>query len=96
MSGRRGRPPGARLSLEKRPQTPKIEQFFHHQPFAPIFPQRMAGGAREGAGSQHDLIDRTGGSGESCSQDDHPTTQEHDACHDSDDHQGLARFRGHG
>ena len=69
MSGRRGRPPGARPPSEKDLKTPKIGQFFHQQPFAPIFQQRMGGGASQGAGSQHDHVDLTGGSGESCSED---------------------------
>ena len=69
MSGRRGRPPGARPPSKKDLKTPKIGQFFHQQPFAPIFQQRMGGGASQGAGSQHDHVDLTGGSGESCSED---------------------------
>ena len=69
MSGRRGRPPGARPPSEKDLKTPKIGVFFHQQPFAPIFQQRMGGGASQGAGSQHDHVDLTGGSGESCSED---------------------------
>ena len=69
MSGRRGRPPGARPPSEKDLKTPKIGQFFHQQPFAPIFQQRMGGGASQGAGSQHDHVDLTGGSGESWSED---------------------------
>ena len=69
MSGRRGRPPGARPPSKKGLKTPKIGQFFHQQPFAPIFQQRMGGGASQGAGSQHNHVDLTGGSGESCSED---------------------------
>ena len=69
MSGRRGRPPGARPPSEKDLKTPKIGQFFHQQPFAPIFQQRMGGGASQGAGSQHDHVDLTLGSGGSCSED---------------------------
>ena len=86
MSGRRGRPTGARPFLEKGLKTPKIGQGFHQQPFAPIFQQLMGGGASQGAGSQHDPVDRSGG--ETCAQDDHPPTQEEDACYDSDDHGG--------
>ena len=63
MSGRRGRPPGARPPSEKDLKTPKIGQFFHQQPFAPIFRQRMGGGASQGAGRRHDHVDLTGGSG---------------------------------
>ena len=69
MSERRGRPRGARPPSEKDLKTPKIGQFFHQQPFAPSFQQRMGGGASQGAGSQHDHVDLTGGSGESCSED---------------------------
>ena len=68
MSGKRGRPPGARPPSEKDLKTPKIGQFFHQQPFAPIFRQRMGGGASQGAGRRHDHVDLTGGSGESCSE----------------------------
>ena len=68
MSGRRGRPPGARPPSEKDLKTLKIGQFFHQQPFAPIFQQRMGGGASQGAGSQHDHVDLTGATGESCSE----------------------------
>ena len=69
MSGRRRRPRGARPPLEKDLKTPKIGHFFHQQPFAPIFQQRMGGGASQGAGSQHNHVDLTGGSGESWSED---------------------------
>ena len=69
MSERRGRPRGARPPSEKDLKTPKIGQFLRQQPFAPIFQQRMEGGASQGAGSQHDHVDLTGGSGESCSED---------------------------
>ena len=69
MSGRRGRQTGARPPSEKDLKTPKIGVSFHQQPFAPIFQQRMGGGASQGAGSQHDHVDLTGGSGESCSED---------------------------
>ena len=69
MSGKRGRPPGARPPSEKDLKTPKIGQFFHQQPFAPIFWQRMGGGASQGAGSRHGHVDLTGGSGESGSED---------------------------
>ena len=70
MSGRgRGRPPGARPPSQKDLETPKIGQFFQQQPFAPIFQQRMGGGASQGAGSPHDHVDLTGASGESCSED---------------------------
>jgi hypothetical protein len=70
MSGRgRGRPPGPRPPSQKDLETPKIGQFFHQQPFAPIFQQRMGGGASQGAGSPHDHVDLTGASGESCSED---------------------------
>ena len=68
MSGRRGRPPGARPPSKKDLKTPKIGQFFHQQPFAPIFRQRMGGGSSQGAGRRHDHVDLTGGSGESCSE----------------------------
>ena len=68
MSGRRGRPPGARPPSEKDLKTPKIGQFFHQQPFAPIFQQRMGGGASQGAGSQQDPVDLTGCRGELFSQ----------------------------
>ena len=72
MSGRRGRPPGARPPSEEDLKTPKTGQFFQQQPFAPIFQQRMGGGASQGAGShstsQHDHVDLTGASGESCSE----------------------------
>ena len=67
MSGRRNRPPGARPPSEKDLKTPKIGQVFYQHPFAPIFQQRMGGGASQGAGSHHDHVDLTGGSGESCS-----------------------------
>jgi hypothetical protein len=63
MSGRRGRPPGARLPSEKDLQTLKKWQVFHQQPFAPIFQQRMEGGASQGAGSDQDHVDLTNGSG---------------------------------
>ena len=69
MSERRGRPRGARPPSEKDLKTPKIGQFLRQQPFAPIFQQRMEGGASQGAGSQHDHVDLTGGSGQSCSED---------------------------
>ena len=70
MSGRgRGRPPGPRPPSQKDLETPKIGQFFQQQPFAPIFQQRMGGGASQGAGSPHDHVDLTGASGESCSED---------------------------
>ena len=69
MSTRRGRPPGPALLPAEDLRTPGIGQFFHQQPFAPIFQQRMGGGASQGAGSQHDHVDLTGGSGESWSED---------------------------
>ena len=56
MSGMRGRLPGARPTSEKDLKTFKIGQFFHRQPFAPIFQQRMGGGAIKGAGSQQDHV----------------------------------------
>ena len=59
MSGRRGHLPGARPPSEKDLKTPKIGQFLRQQPFAPIFQQRMEGGASQGAGSQHDHVDLT-------------------------------------
>ena len=52
MSGRCSCPTGARAPLEKDLETSKTGQFFHQQPFAPIFQQRMGGGASQGAGSQ--------------------------------------------
>ena len=69
MSGRRDRPPGAHRPPEKDLKTPTLGQFFHQQLFAPVFQQRMGGGASQGAGSQDDPVDLTGGSGEPCSHD---------------------------
>ena len=67
--GRRGRPPGSAPPSAEDLKTPNIEQYFRKQPFAPIFRQRMGGGASHGAGSRHDHVDLTGGSGESGSED---------------------------
>ena len=67
--GRRGRPPGPAPPSAEDLKTPSIEQYFCKQPFAPIFRQRMGGGASQGAGSRHDHVDLTGGSGESGSED---------------------------
>ena len=67
MSTRRGRPPGPAPPPAEDLRTPGIGQFFHQQPFALIFQQRMgggasqgAGGASQGAGSQQDPVDLTG------------------------------------
>ena len=67
-SGRCSRPPSVRPPLEKDLETPKIG-LFHQQLFAQIFQQRMGGRASQGAGSQQDPVDLTGGNSTSCSQD---------------------------
>ena len=89
MSGRgRGRPPGPRPPSQKDLETPKIGQFFQQQPFAPIFQQRMGGGASQGAGSPHDHVDLTWASGESCSEgldDQDPNDWDDDECRTADD-----------
>ena len=68
MSKRRGRPSGPAPPSAEDLKTPKITQFCRQQPFAPIFQQRMGGGASQGAESQQDPVDLTGGRGESSSQ----------------------------